>query len=134
MNKLYRAEISEFTKIIEDLENQLESAGVSVKVISQISVACDEIFTNVSSYAYESGNGNIEISTEVLDNPLRVEIEFKDSGVPFNPLEMEDPDVTLSAEERKIGGLGIFMVRKMMDDVKYKYADGKNILTIMKKA
>ena len=72
------------------------------------------------------------IEAEITDEPHRAVITFTDGGIPFNPLQKEDPDVTLSAEERKIGGLGIYMTKKSMDNVRYEYRDGKNILTLVK--
>lgn len=115
------------------VEGYLEQLDCSMKSMMQISVAVEEIYINIASYAYEDGLGMAEIELEHNDAEGAVDITFKDSGIPYNPLEKEDPDVTLSAEERAIGGLGIYMVKKSMDDMKYKYEDGKNILTITKK-
>lgn len=115
------------------VEGYLEQLDCSMKSMMQISVAVEEIYINIASYAYEDGPGMAEIELEHNDAEGAVDITFKDSGIPYNPLEKEDPDVTLSAEERAIGGLGIYMVKKSMDDMKYKYEDGKNILTITKK-
>ena len=99
----------------------------------QIDVAVEEIFVNIARYAYTSGEGMARIRLDTDSEPGQMLITFIDSGIPFNPLEVREPDVTLAAHERQIGGLGIFMVRKSMDDVKYKYADNKNILTLKKK-
>ena len=81
---------------------------------------------------YPSGTGDAVISLRRTEDPRAVEITFTDSGIPYDPLAKADPDVTLSAEERQIGGLGIYMVKKSMDEMKYRYEDGKNILTIRK--
>lgn len=94
-------------------------------------LACEEIVMNVTSYAYpEETDGFLDITIQKAD---RISIRFEDGGVPFNPLEHEDPDTTLSWDERPIGGLGIFLVCSTMDDVRYAYEDHKNVLTIEKK-
>ena len=114
------------------VDESLEEAGCSMKAQIQIDVAVEEVFVNIAQYAYAPGTGEAVIRVETEKNPGTVEIVFIDSGVPFNPLEVKEPDVTLSASDRKIGGLGIFMVKKSMDDVTYEYVDKKNILTIKK--
>ena len=96
-------------------------------------IAIDEIFGNIASYAYAPGTGKVTVQIRVDDKARAVRITFIDSGVPYNPLAKEDPNVKLSAEERKIGGLGIFLVKKSMDDMIYEYKDGKNRLTLVKK-
>ena len=113
------------------LERELEKANVEGKTKMQISVAFEEIFVNIARYAYDGKDGTVDIEIK-CDKDL-VSVTFADSGKPFNPLLKEDADITLSAEERKIGGLGILMVKKMMDDVLYSYVDGHNVLTIIKK-
>ena len=96
-----------------------------------LKLACEEIVVNVTSYAYPEGSdGFLDVYIRKDD---RIVIRFEDGGVPFNPLEHEDPDTTLSWDERPIGGLGIFLVRSMMDDVRYTYENQKNVLTIEKK-
>ena len=114
--------------VSEELENQ----GCSMKVMMQIEIAVEEIYVNIVHYAYNPEIGKATIRCEVTDNPMQVIIQFMDSGVPFDPLAKEDADITLSAEERQIGGLGIFMVKKSMDEVSYEYKEGKNVLTIRK--
>lgn len=114
------------------VDESLEEAGCSMKAQIQIDVAVEEVFVNIAQYAYAPGTGEAVIRVETEKNPGTVEIVFIDSGVPFNPLAVKEPDVTLSALDRKIGGLGIFMVKKSMDDVTYEYVDKKNILTIKK--
>lgn len=115
------------------VEGYLEQLECPMKALMQINIAVEEIYINIASYAYgdKPGMAEIEIEHNKADNS--VDITFKDSGIPYDPLAKEDPDVTLSAEERDIGGLGIFMVKKSMDDMKYRYEEGKNILTITKK-
>ena len=100
----------------------------SVEFAVRLSV--EEVAENIVQYAYEDGEGYVVISTERICD--RLVITMKDGGVPFNPLEKEDPDLTLSAEERQIGGLGIFLCKQMMDNVEYEYADGCNVLRMEK--
>lgn len=114
--------------VSEELENQ----GCSMKVMMQIEIAVEEIYVNIVHYAYNPEVGKATVRCEVTENPMQVIIQFLDSGVPFDPMAKEDADITLSAEERDIGGLGIFMVKQSMDEVKYEYKDGKNVLTIRK--
>jgi anti-sigma regulatory factor (Ser/Thr protein kinase) len=116
----------------EFVETNLEKIDCPMKIMMQINVAVEEIYINIASYAYGEGTGQAEILLDT-DTEGQVSVTFMDSGVPYDPLAKEDPDITLSAEERGIGGLGIFMVKKSMDDVKYRYEDGKNILTLIKK-
>ncbi len=115
------------------VEGYLEKLDCPMKTMMQISVAVEEIYINIASYAYGDSIGMAEILIDHDQALNSVSITFKDSGVFFDPLAKEDPDITLSAEERAVGGLGIFMVKKSMDDMKYKYEDGKNVLTIVKK-
>ena len=119
-------------KVNEFVEMNLEKIECPMKAMMQISVAVEEIYINIASYAYGDAIGQAEILLDT-DTAGQVSITFMDSGTPYDPLAKEDPDITLSAEERGIGGLGIFMVKKSMDDVQYKYEDGKNILTLVKK-
>ncbi len=95
-------------------------------------MAIDELFGNIANYAYNPDIGTATVRVEVTENPLAVVITFIDNGVPYDPLAKSDPDITLSAEEREIGGLGIYMVKKSMDDISYEYKDGKNFLKIKK--
>ena len=99
---------------------------------AQIDIAIDEIFGNIANYAYTPEEGPATVRIETEDVPLRVSITFIDHGMQYDPLSAGDPDITLAARERRIGGLGVFMVKKTMDDVTYEYKDGKNILTIRK--
>lgn len=99
---------------------------------TKINIAVEEIFVNISSYAYDK-LGDVEVSCNVNEDTFFVEVEFKDRGKPYNPLKRVEPDISASIEEREIGGLGILMTRKLMDDIEYEYKDGKNILTIRKK-
>ncbi len=114
------------------VDERLETADCSRKDRIQIGVAVEEIFVNIASYAYAPEKGKAKVRVEVSENPVAVTITFLDHGVPYDPLARDDPDVTLPAEKRDIGGLGIFMTKKMMDDVAYEYKDGQNILTLKK--
>ena len=118
--------------VIDFVNRELEGVGCPMKTEAQIDIAIDELCSNIASYGYDGENGRVLVRLETESRPRAVSISFIDEGRPFNPLEREDPDVSLSARERKIGGLGIFMVKKSMDDVRYEYRDGKNILTIRK--
>ena len=128
-----QASLEKLDEVLAFVEESLEKNECPMKVLMQVQIAVEEIFVNIAHYAYDSELGMVTIRVEVGGDPLQVIITFIDQGIPYDPLKKEDPDVTLSAEERKIGGLGIFMVKKSMDDVKYEYTDGKNILTICKK-
>ena len=115
------------------INERLATYDCPMKTQMQLEVAIEEIFVNIASYAYTSGKGRAIVRVEIEPDPLAVAITFIDRGIPYDPLAKEDPDITLSAEERKIGGLGIFMVKKTMDEVDYQYDNGRNILRIKKK-
>ena len=104
-----------------------------MKVQMQLDVAVEELYVNIAHYAYAPGTGEATVSIDITQDPLNVTITFKDSGIPFDPTAKADPDVTLSAQERQIGGLGIYMAKKGTDEMKYEYKDGQNILSISKK-
>lgn len=129
---IIEAKTDKLDQVLNFIRIKLEKQKCPVRILRQIEVAAEEIFVNIARYAYESGVGDAGIQVEVEQDPLRVAITFMDHGVPYDPLQNEDPDMALSAEERQIGGLGIYMVKKSMDDVCYDYQDGKNILTIRK--
>ena len=114
------------------VEERLNAADCPPKSGMQIGVAVEEIFVNIAHYAYAPEQGSATVRVEVPDSPVSVTITFIDHGVPYDPLARTDPDISLPAEEREIGGLGIFMTKKMMDDVAYEYRDGQNILTLKK--
>ena len=126
------AKIENTAKVTAFLEEMLEEADCPMRTVMQISVAVDEVLTNIASYAYPGSTGTSTVRAEIDEGARRLELVFIDSGIPYNPLEAKEPDITLSAEERQIGGLGIFMVRKLMDEVLYRREGEKNILTIHK--
>lgn len=119
-------------QVLAFVDEQLEAADCPMKIQMHIDIAVEEIFVNIAHYAYNPDIGTATVRVEVMGEPPAVDITFIDNGIPYDPLAKADPDVTLSAEERQIGGLGIFMVKKTMDDVKYEYLDGHNILTLKK--
>ena len=126
------AAISDIPAVTEFVESELEKLDCPMKSVIQISVAIDELMSNIVKYGYRKAPGPVTVSVIEKVEPHGVCIRFEDEGIPYNPLTNADPDVTLSAEERGIGGLGIFLVKNTMDDMKYKYENGKNILTITK--
>ena len=119
--------------VLEFVDSQLEEIDCPIKVQMQMDIAVEEIYINIANYAYSPDIGKATIKVGISDDNKEVSITFIDNGVPYNPLEKDDPDITLSAEERAIGGLGIFMVKKSMDDMFYEYKDSQNVLTIVKK-
>ena len=126
------ATIENIESVIDFVNGQLEEIKCPLKAQMQIDIAIDELFGNIAHYAYNPETGPATVRVEVTEDPIAVVITFIDRGVPYDPLKKEDPDITLSAEERAIGGLGIFMVKKTMDEISYEYKDGKNILRIKK--
>ena len=126
------ARIDNLNQVMGFVDETLEEAMCPMKAQMQVDVAVEEIFVNIASYAYAPGVGSVTIRVEIPENPRTVVITFIDRGVPYDPLAKADPDVTLSAEERGIGGLGIFMVKKSMDDMVYEYKNGQNVLSIKK--
>lgn len=126
------ATVENLDKAIAFIDERLEAIDCPAPKQMQIDVAVEELFVNVAHYAYTPEIGQITLRFEVEEDPKRAAITFIDSGVPYDPLAKADPDVTLSAEERQIGGLGIYMVKKSMDAMDYEYRDGKNILRIEK--
>ena len=126
------ATIENIETVIDFVNGQLEEIKCPLKAQMQIDIAIDELFGNIAHYAYNPETGPATVRVEVTEDPIAVVITFIDRGMPYDPLKKEDPDITLSAEERAIGGLGIFMVKKTMDEISYEYKDGKNILRIKK--
>ena len=122
------ATMAHFEESVGFIETHLRGAGVDEKTLTKILTASEEIIVNIISYAYQDGEGDFEI--EIEDHPDRTTLSFTDEGQPLNPLQNPDVDTTLAANEREIGGLGILMVKKLMDDVRYRFLDGKNTLTI----
>lgn len=126
------ATIENLDEVLAFIDQHLEEADCSMKVQMQIDVAVEEIFVNIAHYAYKPEIGRAQVQLDFEPGNVAA-ITFIDSGIPYDPLAKADPDVTLSAEERQIGGLGIYMVKKSMDEMLYAREDGKNILTLKKK-
>ena len=126
------AKIENIEAVTDFVNEQLEALDCPMKAQMQIAIAIDELFGNIAHYAYNPEIGQATVRVEVIEDPLAVTITFIDNGVPYDPLAKADPNTTLSAEEREIGGLGIYMVKKSMDDITYEYRDGQNILAIKK--
>lgn len=116
------------------VEGVLDESGCSLPIQMKMAVVVEEIFVNVAHYAYGELTGDLDMTLAIGDTPKgkALAVGFKDRGMPFDPLAMEDPDVTLPVRERGIGGLGIFMVKKMTDGVYYEYEDGQNCLMFIK--
>lgn len=127
------ATVENIAGVTSFVEGQLEKYDCPVKAQMQIAVAIDELFGNIAHYAYNPDIGPATVRVEVSGEPLAVIITFIDNGVPYDPLAKEDPDISLGAQEREFGGLGIFMVKKSMDEITYEYKDGQNILRIKKR-
>ena len=126
------AKVQNLQQALDFVDDVLMTMNCPMKLQMQIDVAVEEIFVNVASYAYAPATGPVTIQVEKQADPAGVRITFIDKGVPFDPTAKADPDVTLSAEQRKIGGLGIFMVKKSMDKMLYEYKDNQNILHLVK--
>ena len=126
------ATVENIGKVTAFVDEQLEALGCPLKAQMQIDIAIDELFGNIAHYAYYPEVGLATVRVDVLQEPLSVVVTFIDNGIAYDPLAREDPDVALTAEEREIGGLGIYMVKKSMDEISYEYKDGQNILRIKK--
>jgi sigma-B regulation protein RsbU (phosphoserine phosphatase) len=126
------AKVENLDEVLAFVDGQLEQVDCPLKTQMQIDVAVEELFVNIAHYAYTPNVGTATIRVDVMPDPKAVAITFIDRGVPYDPLKKPDPDVTLPAEERQIGGLGIYMVKKSMDSMDYEYRDGQNILRILK--
>ncbi|MDE6874172.1 MAG: ATP-binding protein [Lachnospiraceae bacterium] len=127
------ATVENIARVTSFVEEELEKYDCPVKAQMQIAVAIDELFGNIAHYAYNPDIGPATVRVEVSGEPLAVIITFIDNGVPYDPLAKADPDISLGAQEREFGGLGIFMVKKSMDEIAYEYKDGQNILRIKKR-
>ncbi|MBQ9930765.1 MAG: ATP-binding protein [Firmicutes bacterium] len=126
------AVVENIPEVTAFVDEQLEALDCPLKIQMQIDIAIDELFSNIAHYAYNPDVGPATVRVEVAEDPLSVIITFIDKGIPYDPLAKEDPNTGLPAEEREIGGLGIYMVKKTMDDISYEYKDGQNILRVKK--
>ena len=132
-NELEIEALNENLPIVNDfVEKHLETVNCPMKAHMEILLAVEEIFVNIANYAYEPEKGNAVVRVEFSEDPVTVVITFIDQGIPYNPLEREDPDIHQAAEDRDIGGLGVFLIKNTMDDVTYEYKNGQNILQVKK--
>ena len=131
--KIFPAEEHLLPDVLGFVEETLEKYDCSIKVQMAVCVAIEEIFINIAHYAYGEGKGDVDFSIGFDENSREVTFRVADKGFPFNPLDKPDPDITLPAEEREIGGLGIFITKKTMDSVNYAYENGENVMTMIKK-
>jgi anti-sigma regulatory factor (Ser/Thr protein kinase) len=127
------ATLENLDTVMAFVDQQLEEVGCSMKAQMQIDIAVEEVYVNIAHYAYNPEIGGVTIRVQIEEEPLEIILTFIDKGKPYDPLAKEDPDVTLAVEDRQIGGLGIFMVKKSMDNISYEYNEGRNILTLKKK-
>lgn len=130
VSQKFPAKIEQLDDAIAFVEQELDKIGCPMKAVMQITVCVEEMFVNVASYAYVGGDGGVLLAVD--DEQGAVSVTLTDHGIPFDPLAKEDPDITLSAEERGIGGLGIFMVKKSMDEVHYERKGDANVFTMVK--
>jgi anti-sigma regulatory factor (Ser/Thr protein kinase) len=126
------ATIENLEKVEEFIDENLDKCNFYKKRMSQIKISVEEIYVNIAHYAYSPNTGMAKISVDINQDDKYMEIVFIDQGKPYNPLEKKDPDVKLKVSERQMGGLGIYMTKKLMDDISYEYKDGQNILRIKK--
>jgi sigma-B regulation protein RsbU (phosphoserine phosphatase) len=133
MNKTFPAKVESLSDVLGFVDQTLESCECPMKIQTAICVAIEEVFVNVAHYAYGDGEGDMTLGIGFDAASREITFRMTDKGVPFDPLKKPDPDITLSAEEREIGGLGIFITKKTMDTVKYAYENGENVLTMIKK-
>lgn len=123
---------SNLDKVLDEVEKYLRRAVQNEELIMTIKVACEEIFVNISHYAYGDNLGVAKVGMDLVYNPTLIRLTFRDRGIPYNPLEKVEPDFESDVMNRQIGGLGIFMVKEIMDKMDYKYVNGENVLTIEK--
>ena len=126
------AVLENLQEVIDFAEEKLEARDCPMKTSMQLELVIEEIFVNIASYAYHPEIGAATFCMEFEENPAAVLMTFIDGGKPYNPLEKSDPDTTLDLAEREVGGLGIFLVKKNVDEISYEYTDGKNILRMKK--
>ena len=131
--KTFPAKTEALADVLGFVEQRLDSFGCPMKIQMAVCVAIEEVFVNVAHYAYGEGGGDMSLGIGFDEVNRAVTFRMTDKGIPFDPLKNPDPDITLSAEERDIGGLGIFITKKTMDSVTYTYENGENILTMIKR-
>ena len=128
-----KATLANVRRVTDFIDEQLKALDCSRKAQMQIDVAIDELFANIARYAFEQDTGEASIRFDFDERTQTASVTFIHGGVPFDPLERPDPDVTLPAHAREIGGLGIFLVKRTMDRLEYRFENGLNILTLRKR-
>ena len=131
--KTFPAKTEALSDVLGFVEQMLDSFECPIKIQVALCVAIEEVFVNVAHYAYGEGEGNMSLGIGFDVESRAITFRMTDKGIPFDPLKKPDPDISLSADEREIGGLGIFITKKTMDSLSYTYENGKNILTMIKK-
>ena len=131
-NYQFDANVELVDEMIAPIISSLEEIETEHKKIYQINLALEEILVNVAKYAYSPNTGIIDISYEISDNPKQLKVIIKDKGKEFNPLEKEEPDLAASVQDRKIGGLGIYIAKNIVDDIKYQRINNENVLEFVK--
>ena len=131
--KTFPAKTEALSDVLGFVEQMLDSFECPIKIQVALCVAIEEVFVNVAHYAYGEGEGNMSLGIDFDEERRAITFRMTDKGVPFDPLKKPDPDITLSADEREIGGLGIFITKKTMDSLTYTYENNENILTMIKK-
>ena len=126
------AKVENLVAVNEFVDEILQPLNCSMKIQMQLELAVEEIFVNIANYAYGESTGKAFITGRILENPLRLELVFMDEGTPYNPLARKDPDLEQKMEDRAIGGLGIYLVKKNVEEIAYSYQEGKNVLTLCK--
>ena len=129
----FEAKVDRIPWLTERVDALLEDLDCPMKAQMQIDVAIDELLANIASYAYGTGEGEVTVRFDFQPGDRTVALTFIDSGIPYDPLAKPDPDIALEVEKRSVGGLGIFLVKKTMDDMTYARRDGRNVLTIRKR-
>lgn len=129
---LIQADMRNLEKIDRMIDQELEGMDLSREDQIALHIAVEEIYSNIAFYAYPAPPGTVKVRLEFKPEEREMKIQFLDKGIPYNPLKKPDPDITLSADERQIGGLGIYMVKASMDQVDYSYEDGWNVFTMKK--
>jgi anti-sigma regulatory factor (Ser/Thr protein kinase) len=126
------AKLENLRQVKDFVNGELETLDCPAETRMQLQIVIDEVFGNIARYAYPEETGSATVRFETEQTPRSVVLTFLDCGIPFDPLKAEAPDTSLKARERTIGGLGIFMVRKLTDEVRYEYKEGQNVLSVSK--
>ena len=129
---IVEAKVENLDQVNDFINHSISEIDCSKKAMMQLGVIVEEIFVNIASYAYPNAIGFATVQLEVKTNPPSITLVFIDSGIQNNPLSRKDPNLNVSVDEREVGGLGIYLVKNMVEEISYKYADGQNILSLTK--